>query len=202
MPDETSVILLDMDGVCCDFIGGALNRLSHYGVISFRPEYYLERWQAEFAGVWDVCDVTGLSQHDFWRAIDSYGDVFWRQLEELPLYPKLLNVIRESGCKFLFASAPSRVKTSYGGKCDWLSDRGFIPRNDAMLGSQKWLMAKPEHVLIDDSDENCTLFREHGGAAVLVPRVWNSLHSIAAMGDDAIAEYVLAELQTAIANKT
>jgi hypothetical protein len=66
-----------------------------------------------------------------------------------------------------------------------------------MLGSQKWLMAKPEHILIDDSDENCTLFRENGGQAVIVPRVWNSLHSIAASGDDAVAEYVLAELDAA-----
>lgn len=194
------VALVDMDGVCCDFIGAALQRLSYYGVISYRPEYYLERWQAEFTGVWDVCSVTELSQHDFWRAIDSYGEPFWRHLAELPLYSKLLNTIREHGCKLVFASAPSRVKSSYGGKCDWLSDRGFVPRNDAMLGSNKWLMAKPGHILIDDSDENCEQFRKHGGRAVLVPRVWNSLHATAAMGDNAIAEYVLADVNAAASN--
>ena len=31
MPDGKSVILLDIDGVCCDFIGGAIDWLWRYG---------------------------------------------------------------------------------------------------------------------------------------------------------------------------
>jgi hypothetical protein len=51
----------------------------------------------------------------------------------------------------------------------------------------KRLLARTDRLLIDDSDANCTQFREKGGWAVLVPRVWNSLHEEAT--EDA-SEYV------------
>lgn len=43
-----------------------------------------------------------------------------------------------------------------------------------MLGSKKWLLAKPDHLLIDDLDKNVHQFILHGGNATLVPSDWNT----------------------------
>tara|TARA_B100000700_G_C14367978_1_gene544625 strand:+ start:90 stop:317 length:228 start_codon:yes stop_codon:yes gene_type:complete len=47
-----------------------------------------------------------------------------------------------------------------------------------MLGSHKHLLAKPDVVLIDDSDEKCRKFIEAGGHAILLPQPWNANHGL------------------------
>ena len=49
---------------------------------------------------------------------------------------------------------------------------------DFMIGTQKYLLAKPDVVLIDDQHKNIDLFREHGGQAILFPQPWNENYAI------------------------
>ena len=41
---------------------------------------------------------------------------------------------------------------------------------------RKHFCARPDALLIDDSDHNVEAFLAHGGQAILVPRPWNPLH--------------------------
>jgi hypothetical protein len=45
------------------------------------------------------------------------------------------------------------------------------------MGSPKFLCAKPDNILIDDSDKNCNSFIKAGGKAILVPQPWNNQYS-------------------------
>ena len=65
----------------------------------------------------------------------------------------------------------------YAGKHEWIRSR--CPpwlRVRAFIGEPKDMVASPDALLIDDSDENCEDFISAGGQAILVPRPWNSLN--------------------------
>ena len=77
------------------------------------------------------------------------------------------------GGTFHISTSPSRAPASSMGKVHWLQ-QFFDPRfRQYMLGSHKYLMAKPGVVLIDDSDVKCTKFIEAGGDAIVFPQPWN-----------------------------
>jgi len=47
----------------------------------------------------------------------------------------------------------------------------------SMFGSEKWLMAGLDRLLIDDADHNIDKFVQYGGHTLLVPRPWNHAHA-------------------------
>lgn len=159
-------ILLDMDGVVADFMGHAL---AYHG---FDRELMMDKWPA---GEWDAAKVLGITDKAFWAKIDS--ESFW---DSVPSF-KGAALFYERLCTHApvtFATTPSYAAVCYSAKIRWL--RFFIGNVKVMMGHQKWLMAKPEHLLIDDNDDNVFKFRHGGGKAVLVPRLWNADHTIAA----------------------
>jgi hypothetical protein len=74
-------------------------------------------------------------------------------------------------------TTPTKDPDSLAGKLEWIHNNypPFLHRQ-YLVGPRKHFCARPDTLLIDDSDDQVNKFREHGGYAVLVPRPWNSLH--------------------------
>ena len=177
-------ILLDMDGILSDFNTAAL---SVHGALGLA-----ETWPP---GRWDMEGVMGISKAEFWKPVDTYD--FWRNLvlpyeQALGFYTAL-----KGFCAVTICTSPSQSAECARAKVEWL--REYIdPDVKYMIGSQKWLMGNPNHLLVDDYDQNVGKFREHGGIAVLFPRVWNSDWRIAAECRSSVYARVLGRVESLI----
>ena len=156
------MIFLDLDGVIVDFATASLRLHNRLDVLHDWPP-----------GEWSISKLIGLSESDFWQPIDFAGEHFWSDLGSYHWKQELYDAC---GDKFTICTSPSYAASSCAGKKVWLNrefGRGF---RNYVLTSQKHLMAKPGHLLIDDNDNNVKNFREHGGRAILFPQPWNSNH--------------------------
>ena len=170
-------VFLDMDGVISDFVSAALD---------LHDRSDAERsWQP---GEWDIPTVLGMNSSKFWTPIHKQGEEYWSTLTPYPWLHELIQVIQEFS-SFTILSSPSTLPQCLSGKVQWLHAQFGGEFRDFLIGPQKHLCAKPEMVLIDDSDDNVNLFRKHGGQSILFPQLWNSNHSI----DDRV-EFVRREL--------
>ena len=164
-------ILLDMDGVCCDFMGSALRLHGHC------PDDVYARWPP---GIWDVCQVLDMTPANFWAPINEQCG-FWASLDPYPWFASLYCELRALVRDVVFCTSPSDCHSSYAGKRLWLAARGV--RNDQIvMTSRKALLADPAHLLIDDSDHNVAGFYANGGHTITFPQLWNSLHDQADTG--------------------
>lgn len=143
-----------MDEVLVDFIKGACDLHGYYG---YRPKSY-DFFKTEW----------GMSSKNFWAKIDKCPG-FWENLDKLPWCDELIDFIKNNNYVFTICSAPSLSKDAPSGKVIWL--KKYFGNNfyDYQLGKDKYLMANPNHLLIDDSEEQCSNFIEYGGNAILFP---------------------------------
>lgn len=158
-------ILLDMDGVLVDFVGSACkwHGLDHFFDDSINH------------GKWDINQMlpSYLPPKEFWGDL---GYNFWRQAEPMPDFRPIMKTIEsifriEDIC---ILSSPCATARCMDGKEQWI--RQWLPeyKRRFLFGSKKEFCAGPNRILIDDYDVNVSTFRENGGQAVLVPRLWNS----------------------------
>lgn len=166
-------ILLDMDGVLAQFAESA-NKLF--------PEPLSEITD------WDICNQLGISEDAFWERIEAEGEDFWAKLPDYQWGPQL-HATLSTIAPVILSSSPSRCPKCCSGKRRWIIERFGPKYKNYMLGSQKWLLAKPDRVLIDDNENNISAFRKHGGEAILFPQTWNSLAEFAR--ENKQIEYVL-----------
>jgi 5'(3')-deoxyribonucleotidase len=160
-------ILLDMDGVCCDFVGEACKAHGQ------DYESLKARWPAGEG--WNFYELWGATEEEFWEPINNNHE-FWRNLPEFEWTQGLIEIARSNAKEVRFATSPSSCPTSHYGKALWLQDRGFSPNKDAMIGSEKSRLAKRNVLLIDDNEPNCLNFSKEKGLAILFPQHWNSNH--------------------------
>ena len=75
-------------------------------------------------------------------------------------------------------TSPTKDPESLAGKLEWIHSAcpEWLHRQ-FLIGPRKHFCARPDTLLVDDSDENVKTFKRHGGQAILVPRPWNSLHN-------------------------
>jgi len=176
------VIYLDMDGVmtewievCCQLFGE-----DYEGVMA--------RWTK---GQFDLRKVLGLTSKEFWGIIDQRGSDYWAKLPRTPWARRLWD-----GCNSLaptyFLTAPSWEPASLAGKLEWMQEFvGAKSFRDYIITEKKYLLAKPEAVLVDDNDEVVQKFVQAGGRGVVFPRIWNSRHEVYAKYKDDTDKYVL-----------
>lgn len=155
-----------MDGVISDFVTAALSLHDSVNAI--------EDWPV---GEWHVSKVLGISSREFWHEINLQGHSFWSELPAYPWMDELVATIRQYA-PFTILSSPSLVPECLSGKVWWLQQYFGRSFRDFMIGPHKYHCAKPDVVLIDDSDENVQKFRTHGGQAILFPQIWNQNHAI------------------------
>jgi 5'(3')-deoxyribonucleotidase len=170
-------LLIDMDGVLVDFVGGLCKVLN-------RPldsiDYPL--------GVYDITKVFGMSEDEIWDRVNAFPN-FWVDLEPYPWAKQILE-IAETRFKnnWYIATSPSRSEQSASQKVLWMKKHIHPKFRRYMIGPNKYLMACPNKILLDDYDHNVNQFKEHGGDAILFPRLWNSLHHYHADPMDTIHE--------------
>ncbi len=175
-------ILLDMDEVLCDFVGGVCTKWGD-GV---DKDELLKYWEP---GVWDIappltkylgrCPTTNpITETEFWNKIN--GDThFWAKLKPLPWLQDLLITIQLVTGDWYVVTSPSRCLTSHVGKHLWITEHLPTVFSDQRLiiTKHKHLFANYNTMLIDDRDSNVEEFRLAGGMGLVFPRHHNSNHA-------------------------
>lgn len=171
-------ILLDMDGVLVDFTKGACEIHGRHNYIPSTYDFFKHEW--------------GMSSKEFWSKIDAEPH-FWENLDKLPWADDLINYLHKNKYEFTISTAPSLSKYAPSGKVAWL--RKHIHKNfyDYQLGPKKFLMANPNHLLIDDNEKYYNDFIQYGGQAILFPDYTNSNKHI--RSKDEILAYVTTRIE-------
>ena len=163
--ERKPIVFLDMDGVSCDFVKGALNALGH------DYESNLKHWPKD---TYSVATVTGRTEEQMWSVLDALGKHFWIELEEYPWFREMYDRLSEFAT-VIFLSVPAWNPDSHKGKMRWIQDRFGPSFGNYILTRHKSLCAGPGRVLVDDSPHHCREFQKGKGGAVLVAQPWNQM---------------------------
>ncbi len=159
-------VLVDMDGVLCDFVSAAMR--------VHGSSYDASLWPA---GSDELFEILGVSVATFWQKIDQFDaeQGFWSRLKAYSWHHDLIAMVEPFG--FTIATSPSRDPFCAAGKIQWLQRHLGERFNAYMVGMQKFLLAAPGRILIDDRDRECDRFRDAGGESIVFPQPWNSNHT-------------------------
>ena len=149
-------VLLDCDGILSNFPEAACK--------AHGREYVLE----EITSFNWYQDIWEMSSKEFWQQIRGHD--FWYNMEPYPWAKELIELL---DYEFTIVTSPSLDSAFATARTDWLYHHFKIRIPDIMIGSKKFLMANPAHLLIDDRDENIDSFTKRGGRAVTFPQPWN-----------------------------
>ena len=159
-------ILLDMDGVITNFVGGVekhfkvdLSNLKSWNMVS---EINKQR------------ENLNLTTSQFWKSLHKRRGEFWVSLEPYPWARDLINLcLEKTKGNVTIVTSPSMATSCASGKTYWLARHYPSLVRKLLIGPEKHLMAKPNHVLIDDSDSNIDNFKSYGGKVIIFPQKWN-----------------------------
>lgn len=154
-------ILLDMDGVLCDFIGGYFKQYPH-----------LQRPDPWPAGTWSLAEaIGGIAPMEFDQA-------FWSNLDWMPdgrlILSTLNETVGEENICILSSCDVDQAGLAAAGKLQWIKKNCPQFSKRYLFGPDKRFCAHSNVVLVDDKDENVDNFRADGGRAILIPRRWNT----------------------------
>jgi len=142
---------IDLDGVMCDFVGGAKR-------IHGKEDIELP------LGEWDIAPYFGLPNGAFWKPIDRS---FWESLSMMPDAMEILGIIEESvgykNCCLL--SSPNKNVDCVSGKIAWIKANlpSYWANNKYCICANKEMLAYPGSLLIDDYNINIQRFFMAGG---------------------------------------
>lgn len=158
--NEISHALLDMDGVIVNFVGGV--------------EKKFDVDLSDLRG-FQIPTKIGITPKAFWEKLHE-DPRFWADLEPYPWARDLVNICLEKTTgNVTFTTSPDMSITCASQKVWWIAQHFPAFSRKFLIGPEKHLLAKPNHVLIDDSQRNIDLFREHGGQALAFPQLWNEV---------------------------
>ena len=161
-------ILLDLDGVLVNFIGGALREHD----IAKNP-YDDPRNHGE----WDIVKLVGMMPAKFWRPL---GHSFWLGLDWMPDGRDILEMLEKAvgPDNIALCTAPCDTDGCMDGKREWVWEHLPRYKSRLLMTQDKSVSASAHACLVDDSDKNVEKFREAGGLTILVPRPWNKWHAL------------------------
>ena len=176
-------IFLDLDDVCNRFTMYALKQVG-CPVDEFSYRDFDPAWGWDIVRAANALHPTReFMTADFWN---SLGRDIWSSVPESAEFKALLHrceklVGTENVC---ILSSPTHDPECLAGKLEWIQDH-FPKRmhRQFLIGPQKHFCARPDALLIDDSDHNVRTFRIYGGQVILVPRPWNALHTISSYSE-------------------
>lgn len=172
-------IMLDLDGVLADFVGGCEKLFSS---------------DLKELDIWDIPKYIHMSPSAFWKTIQE-EKYFWAELKPYPWARDVVNNCLEfTGGNVSIVTNPALDPNCAGQKIWWINHYYPGLAREFFIGPQKHLLAKPNHILIDDSEFNCKKFKEYGGKAILFPQKWNNLDLLGP--NEPRADYVRKQLET------
>jgi 5'(3')-deoxyribonucleotidase len=168
--------LVDMDGVITDFATG-LFKANCLDVKDF-----------DLTGHWWLHKACASDQTEFEKP--CHTPEFWENLRFTPEAFQIIEAVEDKyGTKNVYlCTSPSDWPAASFGKHKWILKNLPEYRRRFFIGDEKWAIASPSLLLVDDRDDNVDNFRRAGGQAILVPRPWNRHHKLHTMA------YVLEEL--------
>lgn len=154
-----SICYIDMDGVLVDFVEGvckAKNVENPYTTTTFR-DYGIEK-------------VLG---KDMWEGLEQD---FWANLSKSAIADDVINAcVNFFGLDHCYiATSPTLNIGCASGKKAWIKQHYPEFYEKVIIIKDKYLLAKPTAVLIDDSDGKIADFRASGGYGYLIGRPWNT----------------------------
>lgn len=164
-------IFLDLDGVLTVCHESAVR---YYGIPITLETWPLGQCTLEVVQ-FCIPDFSG-NANDFWA---SFPEKFWAKLPKTPecdaLVASCAQMVGEKNVRIV--SRPTRNPYSWSGKVTWIQENLPIWIHDQVtLTDDKWLLAGPNRLLIDDSYANCTAFADKGGKTRWIARPWCRLH--------------------------
>lgn len=169
-------ILLDLDEVLADFVGGAAKV---WGTTKEELEkvWVLGTWHMDPALATVLGKTVAEMEDEFWGPIDGHPE-FWSELEPLPWSGELIDLVSSLTDDWFIVSSPRNLECCRLGKERWIK-RVFGKAFDRFhLTPYKHTLAMRDTVLIDDSDDNVKVFRANFGAyGIVFPKINNSLHA-------------------------
>ena len=164
-------IFLDMDGVLVDFVRGCFDVFHVPDQPVGKYEFFgSKEFPPTFPEVNEKCD------REFWRNLEWTDD--GRKILELveQFWPP--NVLPLDGEIFLLTHPMPNVE-SWTGKYEWVTKNLPLYREKLTVTRNcKSAFAAPNHVLIDDKEQNIEAWVWAGGKGILVPRPWNFLRNV------------------------
>lgn len=170
-----ATLLLDMDDVLVDFVGGAC---AAHGVTegAALAHWELGRWNV----IPPVSKALGLPEvmtdGQFWATLDATPG-FWRNLQPLPWLYELLCWAANDFDEWYVVTAPARHRDCVPDKVAWLAERLGVSYTDRVIPTRhKHLLARPGTILVDDRPDTVDAFNKAGGHGVLFPKYHNANH--------------------------
>jgi hypothetical protein len=156
-------IFLDLDGVLANYFESCCR------LFGFDSRDYP-------AGQWDMWTPMGVTKSDYLATVDR-EEKFWWEIEPFDHALDLVDLIKQLPCTWSILTSPwvFRHRSLHSDKVAWV--RQHIDADvqvDFMV--DKWRLARPDALLIDDGEHNVDRFREAGGQAILFPSLLNRAH--------------------------
>ena len=174
-------ILVDLDEVLGDFLGSfcRLFKLDLAETIEKRSQS------------WSLSRSLGMSDDEFAQPILDAGREFWAEVAPLPWMDDLIRVVRKaSSGDWHIVTAPmgsdgpetddrqqEQAVQVYAGKVAWIKRHFGYNFDRFFITAEKYMLAAPDRVLIDDSAANVNRFIKAGGRGILFPAAHNRLYA-------------------------
>lgn len=158
-------IYFDMDGVLVDFVRSVLTNTEF-------QEYLLLGHNNP-----QLHKFLGIKESEFWNRT-SY-DHWWEWAKPTKYSKAVFNLpfefFPDADARIL--TVPQHQQSCYYGKVEWVKRNLALDANSVVFTEEKWRLANPESLLIDDSPTQVSNFRKRGGHAILFPSLCNRLHN-------------------------
>lgn len=161
-------VLLDMDGVLCNFWEAAIVAVCSELGISSRKAF--TSWEY---GNYSIEGHFQISRNKFWNIIHDRGESFWSGLQPCIAWKQLLFYLDARNVKLKICTKHSNHSACLAGKAAWIQAHLPIRLDDCHFTHEKERLATPHTLLIDDLEANCQKFSEAGGSAICVPSDWS-----------------------------
>lgn len=174
-------VFLDMDGVLVNFRKGIHDAFN-------KPYNHITSPENKKWSFWnDWPDVT----FEMVNAICTTS--FWQHLEGMYDGRDILTMIeyKFAPAQIYLLTTPMPNLESASGKMIWVHDH--LPsylKHTIITQAPKYLLARPDTLLIDDKNENIDDFREAGGKAHLIARPWNRAYLQADRTVEVVREFL------------
>ena len=164
-------IYLDMDGVCVDFIGAAMQAQG------YDPSVLLPRWLEEHPGSLFPEPLIDVPAMEFFTHENLHAHEFWSGLVPYPWFEKMFEELDRLG-HVVFLTAPTNYPGCVSGKHEWLRSNFGHDFVDFIFTRHKDRLAHPNAYLVDDMPFNIEPFEQRNGHGILFPQIWNELSHI------------------------
>lgn len=190
-------IYLDWDGVLSDFhleavrahmrVGKRFPSINHHGTpLQLQGEDLRRVWPRGMPCHTFCCGIS--PDTDYWS--DEMNEVFWPPIRQDPFFwsnmdpfpwtHDLIHLLENHCDHLVYVTSPDHTSTSYAGKFEWKC-RQRLPRHELFMCHDKWRLAHPGSLLIDDGAHHisnwmlrCKNKFQAQGNAILFPQPWNS----------------------------